>query len=438
MRLLGPPGDGRGGPWDDGLVQPPSSTGRRHGPADGPAARERAHDHRAARDRGPAPDRGLATDDGPAGDQATGRLRPAVASAIATALAVLAAALSAGPAAAHGPVPPDPPTALNLVFGWSYEPALILPVLAVAIGWWRMLSSIDRAHPQHPVPAVRRWSFLAGLGVVLIALQSGIERYDTTLFSIHMVQHILLALVAPPLLALGAPITQLLRASSPATRNRWILPFLRSRPIWFLSHPVVAWVLFASVMWGTHFSPLFDLSLENRLVHDLEHVLYIGAALLFWWPIVGLDPAPHRMGHAGRILDLFMQMPQTSFLSMAILFAGQPLYPHYATLNSPYGIDALADQQLAAGIMWFVGDVIFMVALLVVLAGWIRSEERGTAAAEHRADVEREAIREREAILRRRRAAGEAGPVGPVGQVGSAGPAGPAGQAGSGEASSSR
>ncbi len=409
-------------------MQTPPSTGRRHGHG----ARGRARDH------GPATDHRLASDHGPSRERATSRLRLAVASSIATALAVLAAAMSAGPAVAHGPVPPDPPTALNLVFGWSYEPALILPVLAVGIAWWRMLNAINRAHPRHPVPGMRRWSFLAGLAVILIALQSGIERYDTTLFSIHMVQHILLALVAPPLLALGAPITQLLRASSPATRNRWILPVLRSRPVWFLSHPVVAWVLFASVMWGTHFSPLFDLSLENRLVHDFEHALYLGSGLLFWWPIVGLDPAPHRMGHPGRILDLFMQMPQTSFLSMAILFAGQPLYPHYATLNSPYGIDALADQQLAAGIMWFVGDVIFMVALLVVLAGWIRSEERGTAAAEHRADVEREAIREREAILRRRRAAGEVGPLGPVEPVGPVGPVGSAGQAGSGEASSSR
>lgn len=339
---------------------------------------------------------------------------------LATAAAVSLAALAVAPVAAHGAVPGEPPDAATLLLGWSFEPVLVLPLLAAAVAWWRLLGAADRAHPDHPVPALRRWSFLAGLLAIAVALQSGIERYDTTLFSVHMVQHILLTLVAPPLLALGAPVTQLLRAASPATRARWILPVLRSRLVGVLSHPVVAWLVFVSVMWATHFSPLFDLSLEEPVVHDVEHVLYLGSAILFWWPAVALDPAPRRIGHPGRILYLFLQMPQNSFLAMAILFAQAPLYPHYVTLGSPYGIDALADQRLAAGLMWFVGDVIFLAALLAVLAGWMRSEDRGAAAAERRADVERELIREREAALRRRRA-GEDAP-----------------QPGTGEASSSR
>jgi putative copper resistance protein D len=344
-------------------------------------------------------------------------LRPALAAVAAASFGALAAA----PVAAHGPVPPEPPDATNLLLGWSVEPVLVLPLLATAVAWWWLLGAADRAHPDHPVSAVRRWSFLAGLLAIAVALQSGIERYDTTLFSIHMVQHILLTLVAPPLLALGAPVTQLLRAASPGTRARWILPVLRSRFVGVLSHPVVAWLAFVSVMWAAHFSPLFDLSLEDPLVHDLEHALFLGSALLFWWPVIGLDPAPRRMSHPGRLLYLFLQMPQNSFLAMAILFATSPLYPHYVTLGAPYGVDALADQRLAAGIMWFVGDVIFLAALLAVLAGWMRSDARGAAAAERRADVERVAIREREAVLRRRRSAG-----------------GDADQPGTGEASSSR
>jgi len=335
--------------------------------------------------------------------------RLGLAAVAAAPLVVLAAALAAalaGPVAAHGAVPAEPPDVATLLLGWSFEPVLALPLLVAAVAWWRLLGAADRAHPDHPVPALRRWSFLAGLGAIAIALQSGIERYDTTLFSVHMVQHLLLTLVAPPLLALGAPVTQLLRAASPATRARWLLPILRSRLVGVLSHPIIAWLAFVSVMWATHFSPLFDRSLEDPLAHDVEHLLFLGSAVLFWWPAVGLDPAPRRMGHAGRILYLFMQMPQNSFLAMAILFAGAPLYPHYASLGSPYGIDALADQRLAAGLMWFVGDAIFLAALLAVLAGWMRSEDRGAAAAERRADVERGQIREREAALRRRRGLG--------------------------------
>ena len=353
----------------------------------------------------------------------------------------------ASPVAAHGFVPTDPPTVATLLFGWSFEPFVLLPLLGLGVGWWRLLAAVDRAHPDHPVPRLRRWSFLAGLAAIAFALQSGVARYDTTLFSVHMVQHLLLTLVAPPLLALGAPVTQILRASSAETRTSRLLPILRSRFVRVVGHPLVAWLALTAVLWTTHFSPLFDAALEDPLVHDLEHVLYLGAGLLFWWPVMGLDPAPHRMGHPARLLYLFLQMPQNSFLGMAILFAGSPLYPHYVSLAAPYGIDALADQRLAAGLMWFVGDVIFLVALLAVMAGWMRSEERGAAAAERHADVERSAIREREAAHRERRAAataaGAAATAEAAGAAGGAGavapdPAGDAGQSGTGEASSSR
>ena len=323
-------------------------------------------------------------------------------------LGLAAAVLAAGPAAAHGPVPAAAPDAATLLLGWDFEPAVVLPVVAVAIWWWRMLDGIDRGHAGHPVPRRQRWAFLAGLGAVAVALQSGIARYDTTLFSIHMVQHLLLTLIAPMLLALGAPITQLLRASSPGMRQRWILPILNSRIVSVVSHPILAWILFAGVMWGTHFSPLFNASLEDPLTHDLEHVAYLTVGLLFWWPIVALDPSPRRMGYPARIGFAFLQMPQNSFLAMTILFASGPLYPHYATLGSPYGINVLDDQRLAAGIMWIVGDLVFLAATLLILGGWMRHESRSAAASERQVDTEMASIREREVALRLRRATGHA------------------------------
>jgi putative membrane protein len=347
------------------------------------------------------------------------------------AAAVGAALVAAGPAAAHGPVPAARPDAASVLLGWDFEPAVILPLLAIAIWWWRVLGSIDRNHPDHPVPARQRWPFFLGLLAIAVALQSGIARYDTTLFSVHMVQHLLLTLVAPPLLALGAPITQLLRASSPRTRQRFILPALHSRVVSVIGHPLVAWIVFTAVMWGTHFSPIFNASLEDPLTHDVEHIVYLAAGLLFWWPLIGLDPAPHRMSYPARIGYVFMQMPQNSFLAMAVLFASSPLYPHYATLGSPYGIDALADQRLAAGIMWFLGDVIFLIATLAVLGAWMRNEERSAAGSERQADSELAAIREREVALRLRRAGEAAG-------IADASPASPADQSGPGVSRSDR
>ena len=111
----------------------------------------------------------------------------------------------------------------------------------------------------------------------------------------------------------------MLRVASRRTRRRWILPILHSRVMRVLSFPVVAWLLFAAAMWGTHFSPLFDAALEDPFVHDLEHGLYLVTALLFWWPAVALDPAPWRMTHPVRALYTFLQMTQNTFLSVVLL-----------------------------------------------------------------------------------------------------------------------
>jgi putative copper resistance protein D len=238
--------------------------------------------------------------------------------------------------------------------------------------------------------------------VIATALMSGIDTYDTTLFSVHMVQHLLLTLVAAPLIALAAPITTILRAATPNVRRRVILPILHSRVMRVLSFPVVAWILFAAVMWGTHFSPLFDASLENPIVHDLEHALYLTVGLLFWWPAVGLDPSPWRMPHPVRAMYVFLQMPQNTFLAVTILNSGAVLYHHYATLVRSWGPSALDDQQIAGGLMWICGDVLFLTAMAAILAGWMSSEKDREAAVDRRLDAERAAIRSREAQLAER------------------------------------
>ena len=180
---------------------------------------------------------------------------------------------------------------------------------------------------------------MAGLGLLLLATQSVIGAYDTTLFTVHMTQHLLLTMVAAPLLLLGAPVTLLLRASSTEVRKRWILPVLHSRVVRTLSNPFVAWTLFAVVMWTSHFSPLFDAALEDPFIHELEHLLYLATALLFWWPVVGVDPAPRRLSHPMRVGYLMVGMPFSSFLGLAIFSATSVLYAHYATLAADVGPD---------------------------------------------------------------------------------------------------
>ncbi len=310
-------------------------------------------------------------------------------------------------ALAHGGSVPSEPTLLSYLVDWSFDPLIWLPAVAAALVWRSAVGRVNGAHPANPVPRSRSVAWYAGIAAILLALDSGIERYDTTLFSVHMIQHMLLVFVAPPLLLYAGPVTLLLRVSSAATRRRWILPVLHSRLMRWLSFPVVSWLLFAAVMWGTHFSPLFDASLENELVHRLEHGLFLATALLFWLPLVGPDPSPWRMGSAGRILYAGLQMPQNTFLAVAIFMSTTPLYPHYVTTVRSWGPTVLEDQQLAGGLMWIGGDFTFIAAVILLVAAWMRDEERRTVGEDRRLEAERAAIREREARLAAR-LAGEA------------------------------
>lgn len=306
------------------------------------------------------------------------------------------------PVLAHGRVPIDPPTAGSLLLRWTFEPLPTLAIGATVVWWLWAVRRVNAVHLANRVPRRRTAAFLLAMLALAFALVSGIERYDTTLFSVHMVQHVLLVLVVAPLLALSAPVTLILRLSSESTRRRWILPFLHARLVRGLAHPVVAWLVFAVVMWTSHFTRLFDLALEDPLIHDLEHGLFLTSALLFWWPAVGLDPAPWRIGHPARIAHVFLQMTQNTFLAVVLLNVGGVLYPHYASLGQPYGIDPLADQRLAAGIMWLAGDLIFLAAIMLLVLGWMRADASGLARSDRQADLDLAQIRVRERRLAER------------------------------------
>lgn len=291
----------------------------------------------------------------------------------------------AGTVLAHG-VAPVPTNGLGLLLAWSLEAHEVLPLLGAALVYRWAVGVVRRAHPDNPVPRYRVVAWYLGILVLLVALASPIATYDTTLFTAHMIQHLLMVMVAAPLLALGAPITLLLRVASPETRQRLVLPVLHSRVVRILAFPVIAWILFAAVMWASHFSSLFDAALDDDLMHLAEHALYMGSALLFWWPVVGADPSPWRLPHPARVAYLFLGMPQSSFLGLAIFSAPEPLYSHYVTLARTWGPTPLADQQLAGGLMWAGGDAAFLVAMVIALWVWLRAEERAGRLADEKLD----------------------------------------------------
>jgi putative membrane protein len=267
---------------------------------------------------------------------------------------------------------------------WVLEPFTVAVILAAgsvyAIGLVRAARSGSQTGLGHTV------AWFVGLGVLAAALVSPIDAYADVSFSTHMVQHLLLTLVAPPLLALGAPVTLALR-TMPARAARVLARVLRSGPIRVLTSPVVAWSVFIATPWALHYSPLFDLALRSTLWHAVEHGVWVGAALVFWWPVVGVDPMPHPWRFPTRLLALFLAMPPMSFLAIAIFTAAEPLYPTYATAPAPWGPDALADQRDAAALMWVAGTLAMVVAMLVVAAAWKRHDEARQRRLEARIDA---------------------------------------------------
>jgi len=324
-------------------------------------------------------------------------------------------AIGASVALGHNDRPPVP-TFPGVLLAWTLDPLPIIGVAVVACAYLWAERLVAQRHRANPVPRYRRWLFLGGLAAILLALVSPVDTYGGVLFSVHMVQHMLLEMVAAPLIVLSAPITLALRAAGPSAR-RALLAVLHSHPARWLTFPLVTWFLFAAVNWGWHFSALYNVALENDLVHYFEHASFLIAALLFWWPAIGPDPQPWHIPHPVRLMYLFLAMPQNSFLGVALLSTERVLYLHYVTVVRTWGPTPLDDQHLGGALMWVFGDIVFLAAMVGVVWAWMlfedartdrldarldREERERRKEGDRRAELERGAELERSAELERR------------------------------------
>jgi putative membrane protein len=288
--------------------------------------------------------------------------------------------LAAVPPGAPIPVLPAPlaaagagPTVPAILGAWSFDPTVVLLLVMAATLYGYGVLRFERDHPGARWPRTRTAAFAGGLVAVEVALQSPIDGYAGLFFWVHMVQHLILTMVAPPLLLLGAPMTLALRSTRGPGRRR-IAGLAAGRWARIAGHPLVGWSAFVAVLFATHFSPLYQASLEHGWVHQLEHALYLGSGLLFWFPVVGLDPARRRLAHPLRLVYLFLAGPVGTVTALAIYSAGHVLYPHYARVSPPWGPGPLADQRLAGVVMWIGGDLLLVAALAAVLGAWMRHD----------------------------------------------------------------
>jgi putative membrane protein len=271
--------------------------------------------------------------------------------------------------------PGQPPAPHDLWGAWNLDPVLLGGLLLAAWAFWRGQTS----GPRRPVDSWRARCFSGALVALGLALLSPLDALSGSLASAHMVQHLLLLLVAAPLLALSAPSSAILRGSPLALRRasgRWRRRLgLTHGNLGVLRHPAAVWLLSVGVVWFWHAAAPYDATLDNQLLHVLEHASFLVTAVLFWQVVVGVRGAARVSGGLGVLLVFAMAM-QCVFLSVLLTFARTPWYSGYAATTAPWGLDPLTDQRLAGVIMWIPAGVIYLVVALALLVTWIRATER--------------------------------------------------------------
>ncbi|MFI6157210.1 cytochrome c oxidase assembly protein [Kitasatospora sp. NPDC051170] len=319
----------------------------------------------------------------------------------------------------HGGMTRPGPFTLSNVWTWSPDWVFLLAGLAALGLYLAGAVRLYRRGDKWPVGRVVAWA--AGIGSMVLVTCTGLNDYGMVLFSAHMIQHMVLSMLTPILMLLGAPITLALRALRPAGKGRprgpreLLVALLHSTYVKVISHPAFTIPLFIASLYGVYFTPLFDFLMQYRAGHIFMMVHFLATGLVFFWPIMGVDPGPNRPGHVMRIIELFMGMPFHAFFGVAVMMASHPLVTTFTVDMAPPGTDLLEDQKLAGGITWAFGEIPTAIVLIALVYQWMRSEQRqarrADRAEERSGDAELEAYNAYLASLNRggRRPAPDAG-----------------------------
>jgi putative membrane protein len=272
------------------------------------------------------------------------------------------------------------PDAYRAIFaGWSppiaVTGALIVCAFLYVRGWYAI-----RQTRRAQFPVWRLAAFLFGLGVIWIAIASPLDGFADVLLSAHMVEHLLLMSFVPPLLLLGYPVVPLLRGLPRGVTVYVLGPLIRTRALRHLGHllitPLVAWLTMNLIFLGWHVPAAYDFALEHEHWHEFEHVCFLGASILFWWPII--RPWPTREDYSGWLLLLYLVMADivNTVLSAFLVFCDRPVYPYYLREPNPFGISPLSDQRAGAVVMWVFGSLIFLVPVVILTVRLLQPVER--------------------------------------------------------------
>jgi putative copper resistance protein D len=278
-------------------------------------------------------------------------------------------------------------------FGWGSvftqaRPELVPLLAIVLIAGFYALGVRQLTARGDAWPVGRTLNFAGGLLVIAVATLSGLAAYDLELFGAHMIQHMLLTMVAPVFLALGAPITLALRTLPRGGRTA-LLSVLHARVVRVLTFPAIPWLLFVGSPFALYFSDWYGATLRSTTLHELLHAHFLLVGCLFFWPLVGTDPVPGRVAHPFRMLMLFATLPFHAFLGVAIMSVsdngdGLIAADWYLPLRGLQG--SVFQQQVGGGALWASGDLVGLLFLAVTLTQWMKASDREAAREDRRLD----------------------------------------------------
>ncbi len=288
---------------------------------------------------------------------------------------------------------PMPPAISIGRIATMWRPDLFFATVVVVLGgvYAAGLMRLRRRGDAWPVGRTISWA--AGLVSIVAVTMTGVATYAPVLFSTHMIQHMVLSMLTPILLVLGAPVTLALRALKPAVikgdrgPREWLTTVLHSRAMRYIGHPATATIIFMLSTYVLYFTPLFGYLMRAHIGHLAMLVHFMVAGSLFFWVLIGVDPTPRKLPYVARMLLLFVTMPFHAFFGIALMNLGSPIAAGwYTALRRPWGNSVLSDQHTGGAIAWAFGEIPTFIVLIAMVFQWFAEDRRLTRRSDRRAD----------------------------------------------------
>jgi cytochrome c oxidase assembly factor CtaG len=292
----------------------------------------------------------------------------------------------------------DAPGLGELLGHVAFDPPWLVAIALAA--WWYMwtVRRVNARRPRHPVPGWRVAAFMGGLAAVWLAVLGPVEYWGNTLLWVNFLGFLLLTMIAAPLFVLSSPLTLAFRAGSPATRRR-LRRLYRSPPAGVLTFPVFTWLAFAVLTYAWQFTILTEHAAANAYVRDLQLLSLFAVSLLFWMPAFAVDPLRWRLNHPLRFLYIMLEMVHKGLFGGMFLSLNTPFHETLAAGLPAWGPSPMTDQRMAILVLWIGGNLIFLLALVFVIHGWLGFEDRNTHRIDRRLEKERAARRQHTTAL---------------------------------------